>query len=108
MDSNSVSPMPELAPIAEFDKSPPSPPNEEVPMDDLPPPPATVCQPENKKNKLRVSGFIYSAVEVRPPTIFLLGLSPSRWPSARRGSPVIVDAKAMISSVARSECFNLT
>jgi hypothetical protein len=42
MDSNSVSPMPELAPMAEFDKSPPSPP--ETPplttaMDDLPPPP---------------------------------------------------------------------
>ncbi|OWR43563.1 hypothetical protein KGM_208121 [Danaus plexippus plexippus] len=46
MDSNSVSPMPELAPIAEFDKSPPSPPNEEVPMDDLPPPPATISQAE--------------------------------------------------------------
>ncbi|CAH0721757.1 unnamed protein product, partial [Brenthis ino] len=49
MDSNSVSPMPELAPIAEFDKSPPSPPNEEVPMDDLPPPPATITQAEGKK-----------------------------------------------------------
>ncbi|XP_034840289.1 plasma membrane ascorbate-dependent reductase CYBRD1-like isoform X2 [Maniola hyperantus] len=53
MDSNSVSPMPELAPIAEFDKSPPSPPNEEVPMDDLPPPPATISQLEGKK-KLKV------------------------------------------------------
>lgn len=52
MDSNSVSPMPELAPIAEFDKSPPSPPNEEVPMDDLPPPPATISQPEGKKMKM--------------------------------------------------------
>lgn len=52
MDSNSVSPMPELAPIAEFDKSPPSPPNEEVPMDDLPPPPATISQAEGKKMKV--------------------------------------------------------
>ncbi|XP_045445435.1 plasma membrane ascorbate-dependent reductase CYBRD1-like [Melitaea cinxia] len=52
MDSNSVSPMPELAPIAEFDKSPPSPPNEEVPMDDLPPPPATISQAEGKKLKI--------------------------------------------------------
>lgn len=51
MDSNSVSPMPELAPIAEFDKSPPSPPNEEVPMDDLPPPP-TISQAEGKKIKV--------------------------------------------------------
>ncbi|KPI91580.1 hypothetical protein RR46_15084 [Papilio xuthus] len=51
MDSNSVSPMPELAPIAEFDKSPPSPPNEEVPMDDLPPPP-TISQAEGKKIKI--------------------------------------------------------
>lgn len=41
MDNNSVSPMSGelLAPIAEFDKSPPTPP-EDVPMDDLPPPPA--------------------------------------------------------------------
>ncbi|CAG9585306.1 unnamed protein product [Danaus chrysippus] len=54
MDSNSVSPMPELAPIAEFDKSPPSPPNEEVPMDDLPPPPATISQAEGKKIKIYV------------------------------------------------------
>ncbi|XP_031768191.1 transmembrane ascorbate-dependent reductase CYB561-like isoform X1 [Galleria mellonella] len=53
MDSNSVSPMPELAPIAEFDKSPPSPPNEEVPMDDLPPPPATISQAEGKKMKVQ-------------------------------------------------------
>ncbi|CAH2244980.1 jg8449 [Pararge aegeria aegeria] len=52
MDSNSVSPMPELAPIAEFDKSPPSPPNEEVPMDDLPPPPVTISQAEGKKLKV--------------------------------------------------------
>lgn len=48
MDSNSVSPMPELAPMAEFDKSPPSPP--ETPpltttMDDLPPPPTTTSIP---------------------------------------------------------------
>nr|XP_053625023.1 plasma membrane ascorbate-dependent reductase CYBRD1-like isoform X2 [Plodia interpunctella] len=53
MDSNSVSPMPELAPIAEFDKSPPSPPNEEVPMDDLPPPPVTISQAEGKKLKVQ-------------------------------------------------------
>jgi hypothetical protein len=50
MDSNSVSPMPELAPMAEFDKSPPSPP--ETPplttaMDDLPPPP-TASIPMNE------------------------------------------------------------
>ncbi|KAI8434850.1 hypothetical protein MSG28_003341 [Choristoneura fumiferana] len=57
MDSNSVSPMPELAPIAEFDKSPPSPPNEEVPMDDLPPPPATISgQTDGKKLKISSSG----------------------------------------------------
>ncbi|KAJ9593550.1 hypothetical protein L9F63_014890, partial [Diploptera punctata] len=48
MDSNSVSPMPELAPMAEFDKSPPSPP--ETPplttaMDDLPPPPTATSIP---------------------------------------------------------------
>jgi hypothetical protein len=48
MDSNSVSPMPELAPMAEFDKSPPSPP--ETPpltttMDDLPPPPTSTNIP---------------------------------------------------------------
>ncbi|XP_063359383.1 plasma membrane ascorbate-dependent reductase CYBRD1 isoform X2 [Cydia splendana] len=56
MDSNSVSPMPELAPIAEFDKSPPSPPNEEVPMDDLPPPPATISgQTDGKKVKIQRS-----------------------------------------------------
>ncbi|KAJ2952664.1 hypothetical protein O0L34_g7002 [Tuta absoluta] len=53
MDSNTVSPMPELAPIAEFDKSPPSPPNEEVPMDDLPPPPATISGSDVKKVKIR-------------------------------------------------------
>lgn len=40
MESNSVSPLPDnLAPIAEFDKSPPTPPDEVVPMDELPPPP---------------------------------------------------------------------
>ncbi|XP_049866650.1 plasma membrane ascorbate-dependent reductase CYBRD1 isoform X1 [Pectinophora gossypiella] len=55
MDSNSVSPMPELAPIAEFDKSPPSPPNEEVPMDDLPPPPATISGNDVKKVKVQRS-----------------------------------------------------
>ncbi|XP_037974076.2 plasma membrane ascorbate-dependent reductase CYBRD1 isoform X4 [Plutella xylostella] len=57
MDSNSVSPMPELAPIAEFDKSPPSPPNEEVPMDDLPPPPATISQPEGKTKLQRTRSY---------------------------------------------------
>lgn len=40
-----VSPMPEVAPMAEFDKSPPSPmelsPPANAPLDDLPPPPAT-------------------------------------------------------------------
>ncbi|CAB3224684.1 unnamed protein product [Arctia plantaginis] len=65
MDSNSVSPMPELAPIAEFDKSPPSPPNEEVPMDDLPPPPATISQAEGKKIKVidKVAGGSLSALK---------------------------------------------
>lgn len=41
MDSNSVSPMPDTAPIAEFDKSPPTPPEETLPMDELPPPPGS-------------------------------------------------------------------
>ncbi|CAH2086324.1 unnamed protein product [Euphydryas editha] len=65
MDSNSVSPMPELAPIAEFDKSPPSPPNEEVPMDDLPPPPATISQAEGKKLKVYEKGIcvLYHATD---------------------------------------------
>lgn len=48
MDSNSVSPMPELAPIAEFDKTPPTPPEETLPMDDLPPPPTTVNVQDEK------------------------------------------------------------
>lgn len=39
MNGNSVSPMPELAPIAEFDKTPVTPPPEEgIQMEDLPPP----------------------------------------------------------------------
>ncbi|CAK1545319.1 unnamed protein product [Leptosia nina] len=58
MDSNSVSPMPELAPIAEFDKSPPSPPNEEVPMDDLPPPPATISHPEANHNHVKNCHYV--------------------------------------------------
>ncbi|KAK6618381.1 hypothetical protein RUM44_002833 [Polyplax serrata] len=45
MDTNMVSPMPEMAPMAEFDKSPPSPmelsPPATAPLDDLPPPPTT-------------------------------------------------------------------
>lgn len=48
MDTNSVSPMPELAPIAEFDKTPPTPPEEPLPMDDLPPPPTAVNVPDEK------------------------------------------------------------
>ncbi|XP_065173483.1 plasma membrane ascorbate-dependent reductase CYBRD1-like [Atheta coriaria] len=49
MDSNSVSPMPEtMAPMAEFDKTPPTPPEDTVPMDDLPPPPTAVSIAEEK------------------------------------------------------------
>ncbi|KAK4875963.1 hypothetical protein RN001_012385 [Aquatica leii] len=51
MDTNSVSPMPELAPIAEFDKTPPTPPEETLPMDDLPPPPTTVTVQDEKKEE---------------------------------------------------------
>lgn len=51
MDSNSVSPMPELAPMAEFDKTPPTPPEEPLPMDDLPPPPTTVSVPDEKQDE---------------------------------------------------------
>ncbi|XP_017769767.1 PREDICTED: cytochrome b reductase 1 isoform X2 [Nicrophorus vespilloides] len=47
MESNSVSPMPELAPIAEFDKTPPTPPEDTIPMDDLPPPPTVVTVANN-------------------------------------------------------------
>lgn len=50
MDTNTVSPMPEMAPMAEFDKSPPSPmelsPPATAPLDDLPPPPATALNAE--------------------------------------------------------------
>lgn len=50
MDTNTVSPMPEMAPMAEFDKSPPSPmelsPPATAPMDDLPPPPSTALSAE--------------------------------------------------------------
>lgn len=49
MESNSVSPMPATAPIAEFDKTPPTPPEDTVPMDDLPPPPTTVNVQEEKQ-----------------------------------------------------------
>ncbi|XP_018335683.1 cytochrome b reductase 1 isoform X2 [Agrilus planipennis] len=49
MENNSVSPMPELAPIAEFDKTPPSPTEETaVPMADLPSPPKTMSAQEEK------------------------------------------------------------
>lgn len=51
MDSNSVSPMPELAPIAEFDKTPPTPPEDTLPLDDLPPPPTTVTVQEEKEKE---------------------------------------------------------
>ncbi|XP_074036247.1 cytochrome b561 family member no extended memory isoform X1 [Leptinotarsa decemlineata] len=51
MESNSVSPMPELAPIAEFDKTPPTPPEDTLPMDDLPPPPTTVTVQEEKEKE---------------------------------------------------------
>lgn len=51
MDSNSVSPMPELAPIAEFDKTPPTPPEDTLPMDDLPPPPTAVTVQEEKEKE---------------------------------------------------------
>ncbi|XP_056638316.1 lysosomal membrane ascorbate-dependent ferrireductase CYB561A3-like isoform X1 [Diorhabda sublineata] len=51
MESNSVSPMPELAPIAEFDKTPPTPPEDTLPMDDLPPPPTTVVNVQEEKEK---------------------------------------------------------
>ena len=39
MDIGSVKGMPEKAPMAEFDKSPPTPPDEESAPVDLPPPP---------------------------------------------------------------------
>ncbi|XP_060528492.1 plasma membrane ascorbate-dependent reductase CYBRD1 isoform X1 [Cylas formicarius] len=54
MDSNSVSPMPECnsqAPIAEFDKTPPTPPEDTLPMEDLPPPPTTVTVQEEKEKE---------------------------------------------------------
>lgn len=52
MDSNSVSPMPtEMAPMAEFDKTPPTPPEDTLPMDDLPPPPTTVTVQDDKETK---------------------------------------------------------
>lgn len=50
MESNSVSPMPEpQAPMAEFDKTPPTPPEDTLPMDDLPPPPTTVNVQDEKQ-----------------------------------------------------------
>lgn len=50
IESNSVSPLPDnLAPIAEFDKSPPTPPDEVVPMDELPPPPGGTTPDDEKK-----------------------------------------------------------
>ncbi|XP_063921303.1 lysosomal membrane ascorbate-dependent ferrireductase CYB561A3 isoform X1 [Zophobas morio] len=51
MESNSVSPMPDMAPIAEFDKTPPTPPEDTLPMDDLPPPPTTVTVQEEKEKE---------------------------------------------------------
>ncbi|XP_050310289.1 plasma membrane ascorbate-dependent reductase CYBRD1 isoform X2 [Anthonomus grandis grandis] len=56
MESNSVSPMPEnnaQAPMAEFDKTPPTPPEDTLPMEDLPPPPtnATVVTVQEEKEK---------------------------------------------------------
>ena len=55
MDTNMVSPMPEVAPMAEFDKSPPSPeefsPSVTAPLDDLPPPPATAHSIGNSPKK---------------------------------------------------------
>lgn len=50
MESNSVSPMPEIqAPMAEFDKTPPTPPEDTLPMDDLPPPPTTTVNVQDEK-----------------------------------------------------------
>lgn len=46
---NTVSPMPEMAPMAEFDKTPPTPPEEEPPPGDLPPPPTVVTVEKDKK-----------------------------------------------------------
>ncbi|XP_066248079.1 plasma membrane ascorbate-dependent reductase CYBRD1 isoform X2 [Euwallacea similis] len=54
MESNSVSPMPEQnaqAPIAEFDKTPPTPPEDNLPLEDLPPPPTTVNIQEEKEKE---------------------------------------------------------
>lgn len=51
MDSSSVAPVPELAPIAEFDKTPPTPPHDELPMDDLPPPPSAPALPDDEKKR---------------------------------------------------------
>lgn len=52
MENNSVSPMPDMAPIAEFDKTPPTPPEEQtLPMDDLPPPPTAVNVTDEKQQE---------------------------------------------------------
>ncbi|GJQ80350.1 hypothetical protein Trydic_g12220 [Trypoxylus dichotomus] len=52
MENNSVSPLPDMAPIAEFDKTPPTPPEEQtLPMDDLPPPPTTVTVADEKQEE---------------------------------------------------------
>ncbi|XP_044753982.1 plasma membrane ascorbate-dependent reductase CYBRD1 isoform X2 [Coccinella septempunctata] len=52
MESNSVSPMPtEMAPIAEFEKTTPTPMEDAVPMDDLPPPPTAVSIAEEKEKE---------------------------------------------------------
>lgn len=52
MESNSVSPMPATAPIAEFDKTPPTPPEDTLPMDDLPPPPAATAVSVQEEKKM--------------------------------------------------------
>lgn len=58
MESNSVSPMPDsnMAPIAEFDKTPPTPPEDTLPMDDLPPPPTAVTVHDEKAKEAEGEG----------------------------------------------------
>jgi len=56
---NSVSPLPEQnaqAPMAEFDKTPPTPPEDNVAMGDLPPPPTTVNIQEEKEKEAQADG----------------------------------------------------
>ncbi|KAF5304718.1 hypothetical protein FQA39_LY09495 [Lamprigera yunnana] len=54
MVTNLVSPMPQLAPIAKSDKSPPTTPEKTLPLDDLPPPPTTITVQDEKKNSPKV------------------------------------------------------